>query len=127
MKVLTLWLLAAPVAAQTTAELHGHLANTGTEKLLLSWWSQPLATHEQQRAIHVEPNGDFKLSVPVTQPTLAQLSYGDEEMTIFLEPGDALDLRGDAADLVATAKFDSKDGAAHRPAARTQSEVYQQR
>jgi hypothetical protein len=122
MKILTLWLtgmtlLATPVVAQTSAQLHGHLANTGTEKLLLSWWSQPLATHEQQRAIHVELNGDFNLAVPVTQPTLAQLSYGDEEMTIFLEPGDALELRGDAADLVATGKFESRDGAAHRPAA----------
>ena len=122
MKALTLWLiglslLATPVVAQTTAELRGHLANTGTEKLLLSWWSQPLATHEQQRAIHVELNGDFTLSVPITRPTLAQLSYGDEEMPIFLEPGDVLELRGDAADLAATGKFDSGDGSAHRPAA----------
>lgn len=121
MKALSIWLtsltlLAAPAAAQTPAQLHGHLSNTGTEKLLLSWWSQPLATHEQQRAVHVEPNGDFNLSLPVTQPTLAQLSYGDEEMTIFLEPGDALELRGDAADLVATSKFSARD-AAHRPAA----------
>jgi hypothetical protein len=122
MKALTLWLtglslLATPVVAQTTAELRGHLANTGTEKLMLSWWSQPLATHEQQRAVHVEPNGDFKISVPISRPTLAQLSYGDEEVPVFLEPGDALELRGDAADLAATGKFDSGDGSAHRPAA----------
>ncbi|QKG56203.1 redoxin family protein [Hymenobacter sp. BRD128] len=122
MKALTLWLtglslLATPVVAQTTAELRGHLTNTGTEKLLLSWWSQPLATHEQQRAVHVGPNGDFSISVPVSRPTLAQFSYGDEEMPVFLEPGDVLELRGDAADLAATGKFDSGDGGAHRPAA----------
>jgi hypothetical protein len=122
MKALILWLtgltmLAAPAAAQSTATLRGHLANTGTEKLLLSWWSQPLATHEQQRAIHVELNGDFDLAVPISRPTLAQLSYGDEEMPIFLEPGDVLELRGDAADLTATGKFDSGDGGPHRPAA----------
>lgn len=122
MKTLTLWLigltsLTTPVAAQTTATLRGHLANTGTEKLLLSWWSQPLATHEQQRAVHVEPNGDFSIAVPVARPTLAQLSYGDEEMPVFLEPGDVLELRGDAADLAATGKFESGDGGAHRPAA----------
>lgn len=110
-------LLAAPAAAQTTAELRGHLANTGTERLLLSWWSQPLATHEQQRAVHIGPTGDFTISVPVTRPTLAQLSYGDEEIPVFLEPGDALELHGDAADLAATGKFDSGDGSAHRPAA----------
>jgi hypothetical protein len=97
MKALILWLtgmslLATPAVAQTTAELRGHLANTGTEKLLLSWWSQPLATHEQQRAVHVEPNGDFSISIPVTRPTLAQLSYGDEEVPVFLEPGDVLEL-----------------------------------
>jgi hypothetical protein len=122
MKALPLWLigltfLAGPAAAQTTAQVHGHLLNTGTEKLLIRWWGQPLATHEQQRAVHVTPAGDFDLSVPVAQPTLAQLSYGDEEMTVFLEPGDVLELRGDAPDLAATAKFDSGDGAAHRPAA----------
>ena len=122
MKALTFWLagltmLAAPAAAQTTATLHGHLANTGTEKLLLSWWSQPLATHEQQRAVHVEPNGNFTVAVPITRPTLVQLSYGDEEVPIFLEPGNDLELHGDAADLAATGKFDSGNGAAGRPAA----------
>ena len=122
MKVLTLWLaglalITLPAAAQTTAELRGHLTNTGTEKLLLRWWSQPLATHEQQRAVHVEPNGDFTLPVPISQPTLAQLSYGDEELTVFLEPGDVLELRGDAPELTTTARFESGDGAAHRPAA----------
>jgi peroxiredoxin len=113
----SLTLLAAPAAAQTTAELHGHLTNTGTEKLLLRWWSQPLATHEQQRAVHVEANGDFTMQVPLTQPTLAQLSYGDEELTVFLEPGDVLALHGDAPELTTTVRFDSGDGAAHRPAA----------
>jgi peroxiredoxin len=122
MKALTFWLtgltlLAAPVAAQTTATLHGHLANTGTEKLLLSWWSQPLATHEQQRAVHVEPNGDFSVAVPITRPTLVQLSYGDEEVPIFLEPGNDLELHGDAADLAATGRFDAGNGSANRPAA----------
>jgi len=122
MNALTLWLtgltlLAGPVAAQPTAQLHGHLSNTGTEKLLVSWWGQPLATHEQQRAVHVAPNGDFDLSLPIARPTLAQLSYGDEEMLVFLEPGDALEVRGDAAELAGTARFDSGDGAAHRPAA----------
>jgi len=122
MKALTFWLtgltlLAAPVAAQTTATLHGHLANTGTEKLLLSWWSQPLATHEQQRAIHVEPNGDFTVAVPIARPTLVQLSYGDEEVPIFLEPGNDLELRGDAAELAATGKFEAGRGSANRPAA----------
>lgn len=122
MKHLNLWLtsltlLATPAAAQTTAELRGHLTNTGTEKLLLRWWSQPLSTHEQQRAVHVAPNGDFTMQVPLTQPTLAQLSYGDEELTIFLEPGDVLALHGDAPELTTTVKFDSGDGAAHRPAA----------
>ena len=122
MKSLTLWIasllfLAGPAAAQTTAELRGHLLNTGTDKLLLRWWGQPLATHEQQRAVHIEPNGDFDLTVPVAQPLLAQLSYGDEELTVFLEPGDVLVLHGDAPDLAATARFDSGDGATHRPAA----------
>lgn len=122
MKALTFWLtgltlLAAPVAAQTTATLHGHLANTGTEKLLLSWWSQPLATHEQQRAVHVAPNGDFTVAVPIAQPTLVQLSYGDEEVPIFLEPGNDLELHGDAAELAATSKFEAGRGSANRPAA----------
>jgi hypothetical protein len=122
MKSLIIWLtgltmLATPAAAQTTATLHGHLANTGAERLLLSWWSQPLATHEQQRAVHVEPNGNFSVSLPVTRPTLVQLSYGDEEVPIFLEPGDNLELHGDASDLAATGKFDSGDGAPHRSAA----------
>ena len=122
MKILSLWfaslaLLTHAALAQTTAQLSGHLANTGTDKLLLSWWSQPLATHEQQRAIHLEPSGNFSLTLPVTQPVLAQLSYGDEEIQVFLEPGDALKLEADAPELSTTAAFSSADGVAHRPAA----------
>jgi hypothetical protein len=122
MKVLSLFLLclpllARPAVAQTTAELRGHLDNTGSEKLMISWWGQPFASHEQQRAIHMEPNGDFSLAMPLDRPTLAQLSYGDEEIQVFLEPGDALVLHGDAPELTTTGKFESGDGAAHRPAA----------
>jgi len=89
----------------------------GNEKVLLSWWGQPFASHEQQQAIQVEPNGDFRLSMPLKRPTLTQFSYGDEEIPVFLEPGDVLQLRGDALKLAATSKFESGDGAAHRPAA----------
>lgn len=110
-------LLACPAMAQTTAELRGHLDNTGTEKLVVSWWSQPLAAQQQQRAIHVEPNGDFRLALPIERPTLAQLNYGDEEITVFLEPGDALELKGDAPELSTTSRFESADGSAHRAAA----------
>ena len=103
----TALLLAHTAAAQspTGAELSGRLDNALGDPLVVSWRAQPLATHEQQRTVHPDMDGNFRLRIPVQQPTLAQLTFGDEELAVFLEPGDNLTLRGDAIELSGTAKF----------------------
>lgn len=112
-------LLAHTATAQsmTGAELSGRLANALGDPLVVSWRAQPLATHQQQRTVHPDMDGNFRLHIPVQQPTLAQLTFGDEEMSVFLGPGDALELRGDAIELSSTAKFAAASGASQPAAA----------
>lgn len=111
-------LLAHTAHAQsaTGAELSGRLDNALGDPLVVSWRAQPLATHQQQRTVHPDVDGNFRLRIPVQEPTLAQLTFGDEELEVFLEPGDALELHGDAIELGSTAKF-AAVGSASQPAA----------
>lgn len=107
----------APAQSATGAEIHGRLDNALGDPLVITWRAQPLATHEQQRTVHPDMDGNFKLHIPVQQPTLAQLTFGDEEVAVFLEPGDDLELRGDAIELASTAKFAAGSGASQSAAA----------
>lgn len=111
-------LLASPAAAQGPPEalLHGHLDNALGDPLTVSWRSQPLALQDVHRTVHPDIDGNFRLRLPLTQPTLVQLSFGDEEIPVFLEPGNALELRGDAIELGTTATFKADEDAS-KPAA----------
>ena len=101
----TLLVHTATAQSTTGAELSGRLDNALGDPLVISWRAQPLATHQQQRTVHPDMDGNFRLRIPVQEPTLAQLTFGDEELSVFLEPGNALELRGDAIELGSTAKF----------------------
>ncbi|NML64560.1 redoxin family protein [Hymenobacter sp. RP-2-7] len=116
---LAVMLLAHTAIAQSTtgAELSGRLDNALGDPLVISWRAQPLAIRQQQRTVHPDMDGNFRLRIPVQQPTLAQLTFGDEEMAVFLEPGDDLELRGDAIELTSTAKFAAAGGASQPAAA----------
>ncbi|MGI4869832.1 MAG: TlpA family protein disulfide reductase [Janthinobacterium lividum] len=124
MKTSTSWLVSLLLLlngaawAQSPAELRGSL-NIGSETadtLIVSWSDQAVGARERQATVRPDSHGNFRLSVPVSQPTLVQLAFGNLETTLFLEPGDALNLKGKSED-AGSLKFASSDGAAHQAAA----------
>jgi thiol-disulfide isomerase/thioredoxin len=117
----TLWatalLPARPALAQGGATLTGRVSKPTADSIHLSWHAQPFDPREQTVGARLGPKGDFQLQVPITAPLLAELSYGDAETPVFLEPGDALQLKFKGGELNASLKFQSADGAAHKATA----------
>ncbi|WP_345236116.1 hypothetical protein [Hymenobacter saemangeumensis] len=87
------------------------------DSIRVSWHPQPLDPREQTIGARLSSKGEFRLDIPLTAPTLLELSYGEEEVPLFLEPGNALQLRFKSGELLTSLKYSSADGSTHRPAA----------
>lgn len=112
------WALALPLArAQSAAVLSGKVSRPTADSLIISWHPQALDPREQQVGVRLDGKGEFSLPVPVGAATLAELRYGNSEIPLFLEPGDALQIRFKGDELTTSVKFASADGSAHKPAA----------
>jgi len=108
----TLLLLAAALVmraaqAQGTGgvELSGHVDNDIGSTINISWLAQPFDTREHVSRAHTNAQGDFQIRLPITAPTLVQLSYEGEEAPIFLEPGQAVAIRFNADNVAASRRF----------------------
>jgi thiol-disulfide isomerase/thioredoxin len=110
-------LTAESAAAQGAATLTGRVSKPTADSIHLRWHAQPLEHKEQTASARLSPKGDFQLQLQLAAPVLAELSYGDAETSIFLEPGDALQLKFKGEELNTSLKFQSADGAAHKAAA----------
>ena len=99
MKALSIWLLSLAFLpglawAQQPASLQGNLAAPATaDTLVISWSDQGIGASEQHVSVQPDARGNFRLQVPIKQPTMVQLTYGELEAPLFLEPGDALTLK----------------------------------
>jgi len=111
------WALAQLASAQGSAVLSGKVTRPKSDSIRVSWHPQPLAPREQTVGARLNGKGEFRLEIPVAAPTLLELSYGEEELPLFLEPGDALQLKFKGEELPATLKYSSADGSAHKAAA----------
>lgn len=107
----------SPLAAQAPVALAGRVSKPTADSIHLRWHAQPLDYKEQTVSTRLSPKGDFQLQVPLMAPVLAELSYGDAEVSVFLEPGDALQLKFKGEELNTSLKFQSADGSAHKAAA----------
>ena len=110
-------LLAPGLARAQSAVLSGRVARPTADSVLVSWHAQPLDPREQTVGARLNGRGEFRLVVPVAGATLAALRYGEAETPLFLEPGDALELKFKGKAMEGTLKFQSADGATHRAAA----------
>jgi len=102
---------AAPVkaAAAGMAVLTGHISGVTTDSVAASLRENPLDPKEKLFRVHVNEKGDFKLVVPVSGPTKADLVYGDDVAPLFLDPGTDMDVRFKGNDMSGTLKFKPND------------------
>ena len=91
------------------AILTGRVNGTTTDSVAVSLRENPLEPTEKMFRIALSSNGEFRLVVPVSGPTKADLVYGDDVAPLFLEPGTDLDLRFKGSDMAGTLKFKAND------------------
>lgn len=108
----TLLLIAAALLIRTAraqspsgVELSGHVDNDIGSTINISWLAQPFDTRERVSRAHTNAQGDFQIHLPISAPTLVQLSYEGEETPIFLEPGQAVAIRFNADNVAASRHF----------------------
>jgi thiol-disulfide isomerase/thioredoxin len=87
------------------ARLSGKVAKAEQDSILVVVTPNPLSAQEAQSRSGLNPQGEFALSVPLAKPTVADLVYDEEAVSIFLQPGDALEVRFQASDFIGTLKF----------------------
>lgn len=112
-----IWLVARLGFAQGGAELSGHVLNDIGSTINVSWLAQPFDTREQVAHGHTNAQGDFQMHLPITVPTLVQLSYEGEETPLFVEPGQALVMHFNADNVGASRQFFSAPGNPNKQAA----------
>ena len=96
--------------AQAGVELSGHVANDIGSTISISWLAQPFDTREQVVRGHTNAQGNFQMHLPITGPTLVQLTYEGEEAPLFLEPGQALNISFNADNVTASRQFGPAPG-----------------
>jgi thiol-disulfide isomerase/thioredoxin len=86
------------------ARLTGKITKAEADSILVVVNPNPLSAQEAQSRSGLT-QGEFALSVPLRQPTIADLVYEEDAVSIFLQPGDQLDVRFHASDFLKTLKF----------------------
>jgi len=98
--------VAAPVG---TAVLTGRVSGPTTDSVAVSLRENPLDPKEKLFRVQLNDKGEFKLSVPVSGATKADLVYGDDVAPLFLDPGTDIDVRFKGSDMSGTLKFKAND------------------
>jgi peroxiredoxin len=100
-----LMMRAAQAQGTSGVELSGHVDNDIGSTISISWLAQPFDTREHVSRAHTNAQGDFQIHLPISAPTLVQLSYEGEEAPLFLEPGQAVAIRFNADNVAASRHF----------------------
>jgi peroxiredoxin len=112
-----LLLAARLVQAQAGVELSGHVENDIGSTISISWTAQPFDAREQVVRAHTNAQGNFQVHLPITSPTLVQLTYEGDEAPIFLESGQSLAISFNADNVAASRRFSAVAGNPDKKAA----------
>ena len=101
--------LAKATSGGGTAILVGRVSSPTTDSIAVSLRENPLDPHERIVRAGLSDRGEFKLVVPVSSATKADLVYGDDVAPLFLDAGTDLDVRFKGEDMAGTLKFKPND------------------
>ncbi len=88
-----------------TAVLTGRVSSPKTDSVSVSLRDNPLEAKERIVRAALSGKGEFKLTIPLTGATKADLVYGDDVAPLFLDAGTDLDVRFKGEDMAGTLKF----------------------
>ncbi|OGX88370.1 hypothetical protein BEN48_09805 [Hymenobacter glacialis] len=98
----------APVA-MGTAVLTGRISGSTTDSVAVALRENPLDPRERIVRAAIGEKGDFKLVIPVSGSTKADLVYGDDVAPLYLDNGTDIDVRFKGTDMSGTLKFKPND------------------
>ena len=101
--------LASASAPTGTAILTGRVSGATTDSVAVSLRENPLDPKEKLFRVTLNDKGEFKLMVPLSGPTKADLVYGDDVAPLFLDPGTDMDVRFKGSDMSGTLRFKPND------------------
>ncbi|MBJ6107432.1 TlpA family protein disulfide reductase [Hymenobacter sp. BT523] len=91
------------------ATLTGRISGPTTDSVAISLRENPLDPKEKLFRAKIGDKGEFRLTVPVSGPTKADLVYGDDVAPLFLDPGTDIEVRFKGSDMSGTLKFKAND------------------
>ena len=100
---------AAPAAPTGTATITGRVSGSTTDSVAISLRENPLDPKEKLFRVALVQKGEFKIVVPLSGPTKADLVYGDDVAPLFLDPGTDIEVRFKGEDMSGTLKFKAND------------------
>ncbi|MBB6609608.1 TlpA family protein disulfide reductase [Pontibacter sp. Tf4] len=92
---------------QNKATLTGKITNPLSDDITVITYPNPLIPEEKETTVALTGN-TFKLEIPVTETTLAELVHGNEVVPVYLEPGYSLTLSFNGDKFLKTIKFEGK-------------------
>ncbi|MBF9143105.1 TlpA family protein disulfide reductase [Hymenobacter properus] len=92
-----------------TATLTGRISNPTTDSVAVSLRENPLDPKEKLYRAKIGEKGEFKLTIPVSGPTKADLVYGDDVAPLYLDPGTDIEARFKGNDMSGTLRFKAND------------------
>ncbi|NEM96401.1 TlpA disulfide reductase family protein [Pontibacter burrus] len=85
----------------------GKITNPLSDDITVITYPNPLIPQEKETTVELTGT-TFKLEVPVTETTLAELVHGNEVVPVYLEPGYSLTLSFNGDKFLKTIKFEGK-------------------
>ncbi|GAB2542963.1 peroxiredoxin family protein [Rufibacter soli] len=100
---------ASPLAqAQGTVTITGKVSNPVSDSVLLELYTVPASYSGVSHTVALSNKGEFTIKAPVGEAMLGELVHGPESVMLYLQPGDALDVRVEAEDFISSLKIKGK-------------------
>ena len=94
--------------SQKTAFVGGVITEPVEDIIRLHLVENYITRKEKVYQIPLNKTGEFRFEFPVEQPTVVRAKHGDEEIDIYLEPGDAVKITSTGTDLDENVIFEGK-------------------
>jgi len=93
--------------------LTGKVSGKANDTIAVAVRENPLDAKENITYARLDGKGEFRMALKLDAPARADLVYGDDVVDLFLEPGDALDIRFRSSNMPGTVRFKGKGAEAN--------------
>jgi thiol-disulfide isomerase/thioredoxin len=91
------------------AILSGRVSGATVDSVAIALRDNPLDPKDKLVRVKLNSRGEFRLVIPLSGSTKADLVYGDDVAPLYLDPGTDMDIRFKGSDMASTLKFKAND------------------